>query len=80
MFNQINIFKFKVNGMTQNSNINFGGTLQNSHTANIKLYGANFSMGDFSPTSSLNISKVNDSDISDQGQIENPSAPENENI
>ncbi|MDR4886247.1 spore germination protein [Fredinandcohnia sp. QZ13] len=79
MFNLIKIGNFKVNAMTQNSNINFGGTVQNSHTANIKLYGASFSMGDFSPTSSLNISKVNDSDISDQGQIENPSAPEENN-
>ncbi|MEH7382234.1 spore germination protein [Bacillus sp. JJ1533] len=76
MFNLIKIVNFKVNSMTQNSNINFGGTLQNSHTANIKLYGAGFSMGDFSPNSSLNSSKVNDSDISDQDQIENPSAPE----
>ncbi len=75
MLNKIKIFNFQVNGMTQNSNINFGKTLQNSHTANIKLYGANFSMGDFSPTYSLNIPNVQDSDISDQDQIENPSSP-----
>jgi 2-keto-3-deoxy-6-phosphogluconate aldolase len=52
MSNQINIFNLHVNGMTQNANIGIGTILQNSHTANVKLYGANFSMGDFSPTSS----------------------------
>ncbi|THE11701.1 spore germination protein [Bacillus timonensis] len=76
MFNLIKIANFKVNAMTQNSNINFGGTLQNSHTANIKLYGANFSMGDFSPSRSLIRTVTQDTDISDQDQIENPSSPD----
>ncbi|MBB6444414.1 spore germination protein [Bacillus benzoevorans] len=77
MYNQINIFNLYVNGMTQNANINIGRTLQNSHTANVKLFGANFSAGDFSPSNSLISSVTQDSDISDQGQIENPSSPNN---
>ena len=36
----------------------------------------NYSMGDFSPTYSLINSAVQDPDISDQGQIDNPSSPE----
>jgi len=77
MSNQINIFNLHVNGMTQNANIAIGRTLHNSHTANVKLFGANFSMGDFSPTSSLIITVIQDSDISDQGQTENPSSSNN---
>ncbi|MEH7111419.1 spore germination protein [Neobacillus niacini] len=75
MPNQIKIFNLHVNGMAQNANINIGSTLQNSHTSNIKLFGANFSMGDFSPASSLIITVTQDSDKSDQGQTENPSSP-----
>lgn len=74
MFNQIKIFNLLVNGITQNANINIGRTLQNSHTSNMKLYGTNFSMGDFSPAKSLIITVVQDSDISDQGQTKNPSS------
>ncbi|WP_338448505.1 spore germination protein [Niallia oryzisoli] len=77
MSNQINIFNLYVNGMTQNANINIGRTLQNSHTANVKLFGANFSVGDFSPAKSLIITVIQDPDICDQGQIENPSSSEN---
>ncbi|WP_419954375.1 spore germination protein [Neobacillus niacini] len=75
MSNQINIYNLHVNGITQNANINIGRTLQNSHTSNMKLYGTNFSMGDFSPAKSLIITVAQDSDISDQGQTENPSSP-----
>lgn len=74
MSNQINIYNLTVNGVTQNANINIGRTLQNSHTSNLKLYGANFSMGDFSPAHSLNITKVQAQETSDQGQMENPSS------
>ncbi|MFZ0446422.1 MAG: spore germination protein [Bacillus sp. (in: firmicutes)] len=76
MSSQIRIYNLIVNGITQNANIDIGRNLQNSHTANLKLSGANFSMGDFSPTYSLIISAVQDPDISDQGQIDNPSSPE----
>ena len=72
---QINIFNFKVNGATQNGNIDIGPTVHNSHTANTKLFGANFSFGDFSLTSSLNNTGVLDPDVSDQDQIANPSLP-----
>jgi hypothetical protein len=77
MSNQINIFNLHVNGMAQNASINIGRTLHNSHTANLKLFGANFSMGDFPPTNSLIITGIQDSDISDQGQSENPSSSDN---
>lgn len=74
MYNQINVFILHVNGMIQNENFNIGRTLQNSHTANVKIFGANFSMGDFSPANSMIIMRTQDSDISDLGQIENPSS------
>ena len=74
MYNQINIFNLYVNGFGKNANINIGRSLQNSHTSNIKLSGANFSMGDCSPSNSLIFTVAQDSDISDQGQIENPSS------
>jgi hypothetical protein len=77
MFNQVKIFNLHVNGMTQNANIDIGKSLQNSHTANLKLFGANFSMGDFSPAFSLIMNMIQDSDISDQGQTDNPSSLEN---
>ncbi|WP_053363551.1 spore germination protein [Bacillus sp. FJAT-27251] len=77
MCNQINIGKIYVNGIAQNASINIGKTLHNSHTSNVKLFGANFSMGDGSPASSLIDTMIQDSDISDQGQTENPSSAEN---
>ncbi len=77
MSNQIRIYNLIVNGITQNANVDIGRTLQNSHTSNIKLFGANFSMGDCSPANSVIITKVQDPDISDQGQIDNPSPTDN---
>ncbi|KKK39046.1 hypothetical protein WQ57_04455 [Mesobacillus campisalis] len=72
---QINIFNLKVNGANQNGNIDIGPTVHNSHTANSKFIGANFSMGDFSPPSAVQNSGNLDTDVSDQGQIGNPSMP-----
>lgn len=72
---QINILSVKVNGANQNGNIDIGPTLQNSHTANSKYIGANFSLGDFSPSSAILGAGNLDSDVSDQGQIANPSMP-----
>jgi hypothetical protein len=72
---QINIFNIKVNGATQNGNIDIGPTVHNSHTSNTKLIGANFSQGDFSPTFSQMNSGMFDTDVSDQDQIANPSMP-----
>ncbi|WP_338472358.1 spore germination protein [Niallia sp. XMNu-256] len=77
MSNQIKIYNLIVNGIAQNANVDIGRTVQNSHTANVKLYGANFSMGDFSPTHSVIVTKVKDPDYSDQGQTENPSSADN---
>ena len=65
---QINIFHLQVNGITKNGNVNVGSTVQNSHTANTKLYGAVFSQGDFSPVSSTMKVKVLESRMSDQNQ------------
>ncbi|WJH32419.1 spore germination protein [Paenibacillus aurantius] len=72
---QINIANFKINGISRNGNIDVGANVQNSHTANTKMVGANFSVGDFSPAFSAMSNAVLDPDISDQDQIANPSAP-----
>lgn len=72
---QINIFNVKTNGVTQNGSLDIGPAIHNSHTANSKLFGANFSLGDFSPASSLMNTGVLDPDVSDQDQIANPSFP-----
>lgn len=71
----INIARMKTNGVTQNGNINSGATVHNSHTANTKLVGSNFALGDLSPTFSNMFNVALDPDISDQDQIANPSAP-----
>ncbi|WP_033829145.1 spore germination protein [Bacillus andreraoultii] len=72
---QINILNIKVNGNTQNANIDIGPTVHNSHTSNTKFYGANFSQGDLSPTfSQMNTGNL-DADVSDQDQNANPSLP-----
>jgi hypothetical protein len=71
----INIFNMKTNGVTKNGNIDVGGIVHNSHTANTKNIGTNISLGDFSPTSSWMVSGYFDTDVSDQDQIMNPSLP-----
>lgn len=71
----INIFNIKTNGISKNGNFDVGAVIHNSHTANSKYIGANFSLGDLSPSSAL-IGNCNiDTDISDQDQIANPSLP-----
>lgn len=72
---QINVFNIKVNGITQNGNLDVGPTVHNSHTANSKNFGVNFSLGDLSPASSILNTGILDPDVSDQDQIANPSAP-----
>ncbi len=42
----INIGHFTVNSLSNNANINFEATLQNSHTANSKFCGGCFNFGD----------------------------------
>ncbi|HET7658160.1 MAG TPA: spore germination protein [Bacillales bacterium] len=71
----INIINMKTNGVTMNGNIDIGPTLHNSHTANTKSVGANLSLGDLSPSSSLMFNNNFDPDLNDQNQIANPSAP-----
>ena len=71
----INIFNVKTNGITSNGNLDIGATIHNSHTANSKFIGANFSLGDISPSSSFMGNSSVDTDISDQDQIANPSLP-----
>jgi hypothetical protein len=71
----INIATMKTNGVTQNGNIDIGATLHNSHTANTKLFGANFALGDFSPVISIMSNGVLDPDVGDQGQVANVSIP-----
>lgn len=48
------IHNMKTNIIMQNGNINFGATVQNSHTANAKMAGACFSFGDGSSVIDLN--------------------------
>jgi hypothetical protein len=43
----INIGHFKVNAISNNANINFESTYQNSHTANSTIIGGCFNFGDF---------------------------------
>jgi hypothetical protein len=71
----INIFNIKTNGITQNGNLDIGSIIHSSHTANSKYIGANFSLGDISPASSLMGNGYADPDVSDQDQIANPSVP-----
>ncbi|MBW5446369.1 spore germination protein [Cohnella sp. CFH 77786] len=71
----INISVMKTNGVNSNANLDVGATVHNSHTANSKFIGENRSFGDFSPTLALMNNNVLDTDISDQDQIANPSAP-----
>lgn len=71
----INVFNMKINGVTQNGNVDTGPTVHNSHTANTKSVGTCLSLGDFSPASSIMVNNYVDPDVSDQDQIANPSAP-----
>ncbi|MFQ3545970.1 spore germination protein [Halobacillus rhizosphaerae] len=71
----INIFNVKTNGITQNGNLDIGGVVHNSHTANSKNIGVNFSNGDLSCSTSCMASSYFDTDVSDQDQIFNPSTP-----
>ncbi|CAG7640565.1 spore germination protein [Paenibacillus allorhizosphaerae] len=71
----INIVNIKTNGVTQNGNLDIGPAVQNSHTANSKFIGNNSSLGDFSPPFSIMANNMLDTDVSDQDQIANPSAP-----
>ncbi|MFB6467041.1 spore germination protein [Cytobacillus sp. Hz8] len=55
MGNSINISQFKVRSLTNNANINFGVTYQNSHTSNNVIIGGNFNFGDACLNSFTNI-------------------------
>ncbi|PUA40564.1 hypothetical protein C8Z91_03635 [Paenibacillus elgii] len=68
MPNIINVFNVKTNGLSKNANIDFGTTVQSGHTVNVKVVGANFANGDFSPVSSLMINAGVDPDVVDQNQ------------
>ncbi|ONK22730.1 spore germination protein [Siminovitchia sp. FSL H7-0308] len=48
------IHNMKTNIIAQNGNINFGATVQSSHTANTKIAGVCFSFGDCSHVIDLN--------------------------
>ena len=65
----------KTNSVSTNGNIDIGPTVHNSHTSALKQVGANFSFGDFSPSSSFQINNYVDPDLDDQGQVANPSFP-----
>lgn len=71
----IQFYNMKTNGVNMNGNIDIGPTVQNSHTANTKSVGANFNLGDLTCANSIMVNRNADPDISDQGQISNPSTP-----
>ncbi|UOQ45087.1 spore germination protein [Halobacillus salinarum] len=71
----INVFNVKTNGVTQNANLDFGGIVQNSHTANSKNIGINFSNGDLSSSASCMANSYFDTSLTDQDQNANPSPP-----
>lgn len=52
----IKLTNFVVNSISNNANINFGPTYQNSHTATSTIIGSTFNSGDFCSISSINIS------------------------
>ncbi|WP_442599890.1 spore germination protein [Neobacillus sp. D3-1R] len=79
MCQNININHINVKCLGQNSNINIGKTLQNSHTSNFKTNGTNFTMGDGSSTASHINACFIDPDKSDQGQSESPGNENNQN-
>jgi hypothetical protein len=72
----IKVGKIQVNGVTQNGNVDVGPIVHNSHTANSKYVGVCFTMGDFSQAKCIMYNWVKSSAVSDQGQIENPSSPQ----
>lgn len=49
MKNSIQVENFAVNEISGNANINFGRTVQNSHTANFKIAGLCQTFGSYSP-------------------------------
>ncbi|MGV3489194.1 MAG: spore germination protein [Tuberibacillus sp.] len=71
----INIFNIKTNVMNANANFDIGPTVQNSHTSNNKYVGSNNTFGDVSASFSAQANGNFDADVSDQGQVANPSAP-----
>ena len=62
----INIGQFEVHSISNNANINFQSTYQNSHTANSVNIGANYNFGDNSPSSSTQNVKGNEMTICQQ--------------
>jgi len=71
----INIFNIKTNVINANGSVDTGAIIQNSHTSNNKFIGSNYAFGDLSPSFSAQANGNFDPDISDQGQVANPSAP-----
>ncbi|MCM3729624.1 spore germination protein [Neobacillus cucumis] len=55
----INITNFIVDNLSNNANINYGPTYQNSHTANSTIIGSNINIGDNGTIVSKIINKGN---------------------
>lgn len=71
MNNIQNVHHMDTGIITENGNINFGSTVQNSHTSNLKAAGAAFTFGDGSFIfQHQNKTKV--VGINNQAQSENP--------
>jgi hypothetical protein len=67
----INIGRFIVNSLSNNANINFQSTYQNSHTANSSFIGGCFNFGDHSSLVCIQSNKCKGNCL--------PDDPENEN-
>jgi len=55
-----------VNSLSNNANINFGPTYQNSHTANSTIIGSNFNYGDHCTNSSTAVISCNSKQLLDK--------------
>jgi len=67
----INVQFIKANQISHNASIIIGPALINSHSSQIKMFGNNISVGDFSPINGTFCNYVDDRDGLDQGLVAN---------
>ena len=66
----INITNFIVDNLSNNANINYGPTYQNSHTANSTIIGSNINIGDNATIVSKIINKGNQTTLPKESDSE----------
>ncbi|MDY0404245.1 spore germination protein [Virgibacillus sp. 179-BFC.A HS] len=67
----INLGTLKANSVQNNASITIGPALHNSHSVQMKLFGNNISIGDYSPPSAVFNNQVDDRDLVDQSLVGN---------